>query len=97
MKLPDDCKDINEIRTEIDSIDKEIIAAIGMRYQYVRAASKFKKTEEGVKAPDRVKAMLLSRRAWAQEAGLNPDIIEKIYSDLVSYFVNEEMQHWKQQ
>jgi isochorismate pyruvate lyase len=39
--------------------------------------------------------MLVQRRAWAEEAGLNPDVIEKMYQDLVSYFIAEELRQWQ--
>ena len=32
-----------------------------------------------MKAPDHVASMMKKRRAWAEEAGLNQDIIEKLY------------------
>ena len=41
----DSCKNMEDIRKEIDQIDKEIIALLGKRYEYVRAASKFKKDQ----------------------------------------------------
>jgi isochorismate pyruvate lyase len=41
--------------------------------------------------------MLTQRRQWAESAGLNPDVIEKIYRDLVDYFIDEELQHWRSQ
>ena len=39
--------------------------------------------------------MLEQRRIWAQEDGLNPDVIEKIYRDLITYFIEEELNHWQ--
>lgn len=27
-------------------------------------------------------------------AGLNPDVIENLYRDLVSYFIDEELKNW---
>lgn len=92
---PSDCKDMADIRAEIDFLDAEIINLIGQRYQYVQAAAKFKTSETAVRAPERFKAMLLQRREWAVEQGLNPDVIEKLYSDLVNYFIQEEMNKWK--
>ena len=92
---PEDCKNIEEIRQEIDKIDEEIIKLIGKRHDYVKAASKFKKNQNSVKAPDRVKSMLEVRKSWAKREGLNPEVIEQIYKTLVSYFINEEMKHWK--
>ena len=96
MKTPEECTNIQEIREEIDRIDQEVIALIGKRYQYVKAAAKFKTSETSVKAPDRFAAMLQRRRAWAEEAGLDPDVIEKLYTDLVNYFIQEQMKEWRE-
>ncbi|RZK57719.1 MAG: isochorismate lyase [Pedobacter sp.] len=95
MIHPEDCANMQEIRAEIDHLDQTIISLIGKRYQYVKAAAKFKTSETTVKAPDRFASMLVQRRAWAKDQGLNPDVIAKIYTDLVNYFINEEMEHWK--
>jgi isochorismate pyruvate lyase len=89
------CENIAEIRTEIDAIDREIVSLIGRRFDYVKAASKFKTSETSVKAPERFKAMLAQRRVWASEEGLNADAIEELFNDLVTHFIEEEMQHWK--
>lgn len=68
----------------------------GRRFAYVKAASKFKTNETAVRAPERFQAMLNQRRVWAEEEGLNPDAIEKMYQDLVSHFIDEEMKYWSQ-
>ena len=94
MKKPDRCEDITEIRREIDRLDRQIIATIGQRFGYVKAAATFKTSETSVKAPERFQNMLKQRRIWAEEEGLNPDVIEKIYRDLVNYFIEEEMNRW---
>ncbi len=96
MKKPDECSNLEEIRGEIDAIDKEIIAALGRRFAYVKAAAKFKTSETSVKAPDRFHSMLQQRRVWAEDARLNPDVIEKLYRDLVNYFIDEEKKHWQE-
>jgi isochorismate pyruvate lyase len=95
MKQPEDCQNIEEIRTEIDKLDREIIALIGKRFNYVKAAAKFKTSTTDVKAPERFKSMLEQRRLWAEAEKLNPDVIDKIYRDLVNYFINEELDSWK--
>ena len=95
MIEPEKCENMLEIRTEIDSIDKNIIALIGKRYQYVKAAAKFKTSETSVKAPERFKAMLIERRAWAEQQGLSADMVEKLYIDMVNYFINEELKLFK--
>jgi isochorismate pyruvate lyase len=39
--------------------------------------------------------MLQQRRVWAEQQGLNADAIEKLYHDLVTHFIEEEMKHWR--
>lgn len=95
MKYPNECSNIEEIRFEIDAIDREVIRALGERFAYVKAAAKFKTSEASVKASERFNAMLHQRRIWAEEVGLNPDVIEKLYRDLVGYFIGEELKDWE--
>lgn len=92
---PEACSGMEDIRREIDHIDREVISMLGKRFKYVIAASKFKTSETSVRAPDRFKAMLEKRRDWAQAEGLNPNAIERMYSDLVNHFIEEEMKRWK--
>ena len=97
MKKLNECQNIDDIRKAIDKIDKEIISLIAKRAGYVGAASKFKKNETAVKAPERVKAMLQKRAEWAKEREIKPEIIVKIYSELVDFFIKEEMTKWEQE
>lgn len=96
MKKAIECENISEIRTEIDALDRQIVGLIGQRFEYVKVASKFKTSENSVKAPERFEAMLAQRRDWAIEEGLNPDAIERLFKDLVTHFIEEEMKHWKE-
>ena len=95
-KPPGDCQNMADIRQEIDAIDKQVITAWAERFEYVKAAAKFKTDATAVRAPERFAAMLVQRREWAQQQGLDPDVIEGIYRDLVQYFIREELQHWQQ-
>jgi len=95
MKEAEECLNIQEIRQEIDEIDREVIKLLGKRFDYVKAAAQFKKNADGVKAVERFNNMLQQRRIWAEEVGLNPDAIEKLYRDLVGYFIEEELKHWE--
>jgi len=86
---------MEEIRNAIDEIDQAIISLIADRALYVDAAASFKKDPQAVKADDRVKAMLQKRAEWATAKGLKPEIIVKIYSELVNFFIAEEMHKWE--
>lgn len=94
QRPPAACEGMEDIRREIDALDHAVIQLLGKRFQYVLAASTFKTSATSVRAPERFAAMLTTRRAWAQAEGLDPDAIEKMYSDLVNHFIEQEMKHW---
>lgn len=96
MKPPEECENMADIRAAIDQLDHQVVTLLGQRFAYVKAASQFKTSETTVKAPERFEALLKQRRVWAEEEGLNADAIEKMYRDLVTHFIAEEMKHWKQ-
>ncbi len=95
LKEPLECSGMEEIRAEIDRLDEAVIALLGKRFRYVLAAAKFKTSAASVRAPERFAAMLQQRRVWAHAHGLNPDAIEKLYRDLVTHFIEEELRHWR--
>ncbi|MBQ0072613.1 MAG: chorismate mutase [Prevotella sp.] len=92
-KKPSECTNITDVRNEIDNIDKVIIDLLANRFEYVKEVVKYKeKTPDSIVANDRRNAVLQCRRQWAQEKGLNPDVIEEIYVKLIDYFIGEEME-----
>ncbi len=96
MKQPQDCLNIQEIRAAIYSLDRDIINKLGQRFEYVKPAAKFSNnTEEDIKTVVRFNSMLQQRRVWAEENNLHPDVVEKLYRDLVNYLINEELRHWE--
>jgi len=95
MKAPDDCQSLREVRTEIDRIDREILALLGRRAGYVHAAARFKESEQAVEAPDRQADVFRTRRDWAVEEDLDPDFVERLYRELIAYFIEREREHWK--
>jgi isochorismate pyruvate lyase len=96
MTTPENCASLEDVRREIDRIDEQIVALIGRRAHYVRAAARFKTSEQHVAAPDRQAAMLAVRRQWAEREGLDPALIEDLYRRLVAWFIQRELEHWKE-
>ncbi len=91
----ENCKDIDEIRCCIDSIDQQIITLLAQRGGYINSAAQFKLNTSEVEAPNSVKQMLEMRRNWAVECGLSPDFIEELYSYIISYFDSGKMDHFE--
>lgn len=91
-KKPSECTNITDVRNEIDNIDKVIVTLLSERFQYVKEVVKYKEnTPDSIVASDRRNVVLQQRRQWAEEQGLDPNVIEEIYTRLIQYFISEEM------
>lgn len=85
------CKDLNEVRENIDRIDHQIVQLIAERSGYVKQAAQFKKAEEDVKAPQRVEMIIEKVRRLADEHGVDADIVEGVYRNMINAFINFEL------
>ncbi len=89
------CKNLDEVRENIDRIDNEIIKLIAERGTFVVQASAFKKNEEGVRDTSRVEKVIARVREKANLYGASPDMVEAIYREMISRFINMEMKEFK--
>lgn len=89
------CKNLEEVRTNIDRIDNEIIKLIAERGTYVVQASTFKKDVQGVKSPQRVEAVIEKVRSKAKEYGADSDMVEALYREMISSFIQMELRDFK--
>jgi isochorismate pyruvate lyase len=92
---PEKCVTLDQVRASMDAVDREMISLFATRVAYVKAAARFKHTAESVADPDRMNQVFATRRAWAEEAGLDGPVIEALYRELVSYCVAEEKRYWQ--
>ena len=96
MKTPEHCTGLADIRHAIDNLDHQIIDALGLRMQYVQAASAFKPDQASIAAPERVAAMLPLRRQWAQDVGLDGEFIESLFNQIIHWYIAEQTAFWLQ-
>jgi len=81
---PQNCDNIQEIRDAIDAIDQEILQLFAQRHEYVKEIVKFKRgDEEGIIAQERKELVLQQRKEWAEEMGLDPELMEKVFMLLI--------------
>ena len=83
LKKPEACKNIQDIRSAIDIIDRDIIRLFASRDSYVREIVKYKSGEKGIIAQERKEHVLRPRRNWAAEMGLDPELFEKLFGLLI--------------
>lgn len=85
------CNSLEEVRSNIDAIDRKIVALIAERGSFVMQAARFKKSTADVKAPQRVEQVISKVRALAHDLGANPDVTEAVYRSMISAFINAEL------
>ena len=81
---PQACDNIQEIRDAIDVIDLEILQLFAQRHEYVKEIVKFKSGDEkGIIARERKELVLKQRKAWAEERGLDPEMMVEVFRLLI--------------
>jgi isochorismate pyruvate lyase len=85
------CVSLDEVRVQIDRVDRLIVALIAERGDYVRQAAGFKRNEAEVQAPQRVQQVIKRVRGRATDTGADPDIVEAVYRAMINGFIGAEL------
>ena len=85
------CESLDEVRAQIDRLDRAIVELLAERGQYVRQAARFKKTSADVHAPKRVEQVIARVRALADEFGGDADVVERVYRAMIAAFTDAEL------
>ena len=85
------CSSLEEVRDNVDRIDRQMVALIADRAEFVKQAAQFKKTTDDVKAPSRVEQVISKAVSLSKELGGNPKVTEVVYRAMISAFIEEEL------
>jgi isochorismate pyruvate lyase len=91
-----ECRSIEEVRSNIDRIDAQIVPLLAERSHYVEQAANFKRDRQDVLVPERIEQIILHARHLALENGADPDLLEKIYRSMIDAFVLHEAKVWRE-
>lgn len=94
MKTPDSCESLAQVREQIDRIDAQIVQLLAERGGYVLAAARFKANPAEVRAPQRVEQVIARVRTLAEQQGAMPDVVERVYREMIEAFTDAEQRHW---
>ncbi|MDE7230097.1 MAG: chorismate mutase [Oscillospiraceae bacterium] len=89
------CVSLEQVRENIDRIDNEIIKLIAERGEYVAQAAAFKKTGNAVRDSSRVETVVKNARSKAEQYGASPELVEAVYREMISRFIDSEMSVFK--
>ena len=90
MREPADCRNKQDIRVEIDRLDRELIALLAERFAYVRRMAELKESPSEAHIQERVDEVLDKVVAQAEAAGLDGNLIREMWRSLIDWNVDYE-------
>jgi isochorismate pyruvate lyase len=90
---PEACETMAELRLEIDAIDATLIALLARRAGYIDRAAQLK-VREGLppRTTARVAEVIDRVRHLAQTTGLDPELVETFWSNLIEWGIAREVE-----
>jgi isochorismate pyruvate lyase len=85
------CSSLEEVRSNIDRIDRQIVELLAERGSYVKQVVQFKKTPGDVRAPKRAQQVMAKVKSLAAELGADASVTEQVYQTMIRSFVEAEM------
>jgi isochorismate pyruvate lyase len=90
-KKPADCRDMTEVRAEIDRIDAALVDLVAERFGYVERAWQLKlEARQEANVPWRNQQVIDRVRARAAERGVPPDLCEALWRQMIGWFIQYE-------
>ena len=91
MRAPENCTTMADLREAIDALDEDLIALLARRAGYIDRAAELKQNE-GLPARigPRVDAVVAHVRGAARARGLEPDLAERVWRELIEWSIARE-------
>jgi isochorismate pyruvate lyase len=81
------CRNLAEVRREIDRLDKAIVKLLAKRAGYVGEAARVKERPSQIVDRARIEAVVEKARARAAALDADPDTIARIYRAMIDAFI----------
>lgn len=85
-----DCQSMDEVRLEIDRLDKRLVGLIAERFKYVDRAWQLKSNPEEATVPWRIQQVIERVRAHAEEHNVPPALTEALWRQMIGWFIQYE-------
>ena len=98
VRPPANCRDLTEVRVEIDRIDRALVERIAERMGYVERAWQLKLKEKAeANVPWRNQQVIDKVRAIAFEHHVPPELVEALWRQMIGWNVQYEEEKLRQQ
>ena len=89
-----DCATMDEVRYEIDRIDRLLVSIIKERVGYIEAAGRIKGHADEVRLPWRIEDVVTKVLAEADKQGLSKRIAESVWREMIERCIEHEHEIW---
>jgi isochorismate pyruvate lyase len=89
---PAECRTREDIRREIDRIDKVLVDLLVERFGYIQRMAEIKQDPNEARIDARVSDVLANVTALAKERGLNADLARDLWTRLMDWNIEWERQ-----
>jgi isochorismate pyruvate lyase len=96
-RQPHECKDMSEVRAEIDRIDVSLVDLIAERFSYVDRAWQLKSNPGDAHVPWRIQQVIDKVKERATDKGLPPELTEALWRQMIGWFVQYEEEKLRRQ
>lgn len=86
----DKCQSMDELRAEIDLLDRNIVDMLSIRKSYMEQAADIKQSRDTVRDNDRVEEVVAKVTAHAIKNGADPELVSGIYRTMIEWSINYE-------
>ncbi len=91
MRQPSDCQNMDELRAEIDRLDRELVALLVARAGYIDRAIDLKTSAHlPARIDARVEEVLANVRRLAAEQGLDPELAGALWERIIEWSIARE-------
>ena len=91
-----DCQLMEEVRAEIDRLDRQLVRLLAERQTYIEAAARIKPLKGEVRLPWRIEDVVQKVLASADKEGLSPRIAEPVWRQLIECCIEHEHLKWNE-
>lgn len=95
MTLTTEGQSLDQVRAELDSLDRHIVALLAQRGRLVSQAAALKTSLEEINSPARMEQTLAKVRLTSQAEGANPAAVQQIYRKILAVFNQLEQEEFR--
>ena len=91
---PADCTTMTQVRAGVDDVDRQVVALLARRFDFMDAAARIKPERAAVRDEWRKADVKAKVDAAAAQAGVDRELVARLYEDLIETSIAHELGRW---